>query len=89
MVTKTKIVTITYTVSAINSTALSQPIQADVPLGKRKHFACWNIGIPGMKVGGVRRITSPPEHAYGPNGAPPFISGDATVIFEVTIINCN
>lgn len=47
------------------------------------------MGIPGMKIGGIRRITSPPAHAYGPDGVPPFIDGDTVVVFEVTVINCN
>lgn len=47
-----------------------------------------NEGIDGMKVGGLRLITVPPELAYGSKGKPPLIPGDATVDFAVSLLSC-
>lgn len=87
--TKKSTVTISYTMSAVDNQLTSPPARCNVSLGQRKTLSCWTVGIPGMKVGGVRRITSPPDHAYGSKGIPPFISGDTAVVFEVTVIKCN
>lgn len=43
-------------------------------------------GVPGMRVGGVRRITVPPELAYGRDGLEPHIPGQATLIFQIELL---
>ena len=43
-------------------------------------------GCAGMKEGGKRRLTIPPEKGYGRGGAPPTIPGNATLICEVTLL---
>jgi FKBP-type peptidyl-prolyl cis-trans isomerase len=45
----------------------------------------WQEGIPGMKVGGRRKLVVPPELAYGPAGGGHFLSGK-TLIFVIDLL---
>ncbi len=45
----------------------------------------WQDGIPGMKVGGRRQLTIPPEQAYGPAGAGHRLSGK-TLVFVIDLL---
>jgi peptidylprolyl isomerase len=45
----------------------------------------WQKGIPGMKVGGVRRLYIPWKLAYGEDGRPPRIPGKADLVFEIEL----
>jgi FKBP-type peptidyl-prolyl cis-trans isomerase FkpA len=45
----------------------------------------WNEGVPGMKVGGRRRLTIPSALAYGDQGSPPTIPGKATLVFTIEL----
>lgn len=48
----------------------------------------WQEGIPGMRVGGRRQLTIPPEMAYGPAGGGHPLSG-RTLVFVIDLINVN
>jgi peptidylprolyl isomerase len=45
----------------------------------------WDEGVVGMKVGGRRQLTIPPDMAYGPQGSPPAIGPDETLVFVIDL----
>lgn len=50
-------------------------------------IAGWQKGIPGMKAGGIRRLKIPPELGYGVGGFPPDIPANATLLFEIKLLD--
>jgi peptidylprolyl isomerase len=55
-------------------------------LGKHAVIAGWDRGLVGMRKGGRRMLTIPPELAYGTNGYPPAIGPNETLVFVVDLI---
>ena len=56
-------------------------------LGASQVIKGFERGIVGMKPGGVRRITIPPELGYGKKGAPPSVPPNATLVFEIELVS--
>jgi FKBP-type peptidyl-prolyl cis-trans isomerase len=89
--TKGKMVSVHYTGRLTDGTKFDssydrgQPI--DFPLGAGVVIKGWDQGIEGMKVGGKRKLTIPPDLAYGARGTPGGpIPPNATLVFDVDLV---
>jgi len=73
-----------------NGTKFDSSVDRGTPfefsLGAGRVIPGWDIGVEGMKVGEVRKLTVPSELAYGSGGAGNAIPPNATLIFEVQLL---
>ena len=56
-------------------------------LGVGQVISGWDQGVQGMKVGGRRQLVIPPDLAYGPDGSPPTIGPNETLVFVIDLLS--
>ena len=56
-------------------------------LGAGQVIQGWDQGVAGMKIGEVRKLTIPPQLAYGPRGIPGVIPPNSVLVFEVELLS--
>ncbi|UOP05648.1 FKBP-type peptidyl-prolyl cis-trans isomerase [Conchiformibius kuhniae] len=87
---KGKDITVHYTGWLTDGTKFDSSLDRRQPLtitlGAGQVIRGWDEGFAGMKAGGKRKLTIPPEMGYGARGAGGVIPPNATLVFEVELL---
>ena len=90
---KGKKVKVHYTGKLEDGTVFDSSVKRGTPieftLGVGQVIKGWDEGISDMQPGGKRQLIIPPDLGYGPNGYPPVIPANATLIFDVELVEVN
>ena len=88
-----KTVTVNYSGTLTNGTKFDSSYDRGTPfsftLGAGEVIKGWDLGVAGMKVGGKRKLTIPSDLGYGSRGAGADIPPNATLVFEVELLEVN
>ena len=79
-----------YTGTLMDGTKFDSSVDRGVPfdftIGAGMVITGWELGVVGMKKGGKRKLTIPPHLGYGLRGSPPKIPPDATLKFDIELV---
>lgn len=82
--------TVHYTGTLVNGFKFDSSRDRGTPMefkfGVQPMIKGWDEGLATMKVGGRRKLVVPPALGYGPQGRPPDIPGNSTLIFDVELL---
>lgn len=88
--TKGKTIVVHYTGWLTNGTKFDSSLDRGQPfsfvLGGGQVIRGWDEGFDGMKIGGKRKLTIPPEMGYGSQAIAGVIPANSTLVFEVELL---